>query len=683
MAWTVYLLAAAKRTYVGITTDVARRLAQHNGERRGGARSTRAGRPWRVARRWGPFDSRGEALRVEHRVKQLRGAARLAWRLVVVLAVASGFSSTCAAQEKPAAAPAAHAPTVAIDWQDFGPKLFEAAKAQQRLVLLDLGTGWCHWCHVMEETTYRDAAVVKLVREHFVAARVDADAHVDLANRYEDYGWPATVIFDAKGTELVKLRGYLEPKRMAALLQACVDDPTPGPSARAAAAIEYSTSTALSGELRAELAAAHLAAYDPAHEGYGTVLKYLPEWSIEYDLELARRGDAEATRRARATLDANRKLIDPAWGGVWQYSHGGDWDHPHFEKIMSFQALDLRLYAQAFALFGEERDRKAAQDVERYLAGFLRGPDGAFFASQDADLVDGEHGGEYFALDDAGRRRLGMPRIDRNVYARENGWAITGLTLLFEATGDPAALDEAVAAARAIVKTRRVDGGGFRHGEQDLEARYLGDTLAMGEALLELRTATGAQEWLDLALAAADAIERDFGRDVAGAPKAGYPTALPVADATGVFPRPQRDENLALARFTNRLAHVAAQERLRAMTGRALRYVVTPEVARELPAAGPLLVVDETSGEPLHVAVVGAHGDATARELFARALRAPTRSKVVDFWSPKEDPPLPGGVTYPDDGRAAAFVCTASTCSPPVRDAAQLGALLARPPAAR
>src|SRR5262249_29214324 len=188
--------------------------------------------------------------------------------------------------------------------------------------------------------------------------------------------------------------GYLEPKRLASLLQACVDDPTPGPSARAAAATEYATSATLPDELRAALEAAHVESYDPTHEGYGTVQKFLPEWTIERDLELAGRGDAAATRRARATLDANRKLIDPAWGGVYQYSHGGDWDHPHFEKVMAFQSLNLRLYAQAFALFGDERDRKSAQDVHRYLVGFLRGPDGAFFASQDADLVDGEHGGE-------------------------------------------------------------------------------------------------------------------------------------------------------------------------------------------------------------------------------------------------------------------------------------------------
>ena len=77
--WTVYVLqsAAIKRTYVGITTDLNRRLAQHNGERPGGARSTRAGRPWAVAARYGPYKTRSEALRVELQVKRLRGAARL------------------------------------------------------------------------------------------------------------------------------------------------------------------------------------------------------------------------------------------------------------------------------------------------------------------------------------------------------------------------------------------------------------------------------------------------------------------------------------------------------------------------------------------------------------------------------------------------------------------------------
>lgn len=77
-SWIVYVLVSRTRgTYVGISTDPARRLEQHNGERTGGARTTRAGRPWKLGTVYGPYASRGEALSVEHRVKKLRGRRRL------------------------------------------------------------------------------------------------------------------------------------------------------------------------------------------------------------------------------------------------------------------------------------------------------------------------------------------------------------------------------------------------------------------------------------------------------------------------------------------------------------------------------------------------------------------------------------------------------------------------------
>ena len=50
MTWFCYLLFSenTQRTYVGATIDITRRLRQHNGELRGGAKRTSAGRPWKV-----------------------------------------------------------------------------------------------------------------------------------------------------------------------------------------------------------------------------------------------------------------------------------------------------------------------------------------------------------------------------------------------------------------------------------------------------------------------------------------------------------------------------------------------------------------------------------------------------------------------------------------------------------
>lgn len=78
MSWWLYVLVSAggDRTYVGVSTDAERRLSQHNGEIRGGAKATRAGRPWRLTAVSGPFAGRGEAQSAEHELRRRRSSRR-------------------------------------------------------------------------------------------------------------------------------------------------------------------------------------------------------------------------------------------------------------------------------------------------------------------------------------------------------------------------------------------------------------------------------------------------------------------------------------------------------------------------------------------------------------------------------------------------------------------------------
>lgn len=76
--WSVYLLRCADGTlYCGVTTDVERRLAMHNGQKPGGARYTRGRRPVSLAACAEGLD-RGAALRLEAKIKRLPRAEKLA-----------------------------------------------------------------------------------------------------------------------------------------------------------------------------------------------------------------------------------------------------------------------------------------------------------------------------------------------------------------------------------------------------------------------------------------------------------------------------------------------------------------------------------------------------------------------------------------------------------------------------
>jgi len=234
------------------------------------------------------------------------------------------FGFACAALVLAAAGRAEEKPGIA--WEPWSDGVFQRAKAGHKLVLMDLEAVWCHWCHVMDEVTYGDPGVIALVGQKYIAVRVDQDARPDLANRYEDYGWPATVIFKWDGSELAKRRGYIPPKPMAAMLQAFADDPTPGPSVEQETAAEPAADAALSSDQLATMRGAFIQAYDVQRGGWGGIQKFLDWDGLEYCLTEGAGGDALMEKMARQTLTAGLKLIDPVWGGVYQYSTNTDTD---------------------------------------------------------------------------------------------------------------------------------------------------------------------------------------------------------------------------------------------------------------------------------------------------------------------------------------------------------------------
>ena len=162
-------------------------------------------------------------------------------------------------------------------------------------------------------------------------------------------------------------------------------------------------------------------------------------------------------------------------------------------------------------------------------------------------------------------------------------------------------------------------------------------------------------------------IDANFNSDV------GY---VPFAQriASTLAPRPNVDENVAVARIANLLGYYTKNPKCHAMAEHAMKFLSAPAVCenRGYQVAGILLAGEEVTTPPLHITIVGAKNDAAARRLFQTAIAQPSTYKRVEWWDRKEGPLPNPDVDYPDVGKAAAFLCTDRSCSAPIFDPAKI-----------
>ncbi|MCK5666881.1 MAG: thioredoxin domain-containing protein, partial [Thiotrichaceae bacterium] len=522
-----------------------------------------------------------------------------------------------------------------VNWYPWGKEAFGKAKKENKLIFLSIGYSTCHWCHVMEETTYKDERVVELLKQKYITVRVDQDTNPDLLARYGDYGWPATIVFAPDGSEIVKRRGYINPRFMAAMLQAIIDDPSPGPSVITQIPVNPSSSSSLTSQQKEALLLRYFDLFDAENGGWGFIHKFINADAMDYALSQAKKGDKVYEFMARHTLHSALNLIDPVWGGVYQYSDQLDWLSPHYEKIMSIQTQSLRLYSQAWSLLEIDSYREAANKIYSYLNQFLKSPEGLYYTSQDADLNLEVDGHKYFPLDNKKRRALGMPHIDTHIYSKDNAWIIRSFVAYANATGLKEPLDQAKHIAAKLDQQFALPNGGFKHGLNDIAGPYLSDSVAMAQAYLALYQSTGNQRWLSKSKNTLNFIQTNFKDEELG----GYFNSKVSKNSVGVFniPVKQRDELIQLARTANLAYHYTGDESLKAIHEHAMKYMTSETMLNSrFFLSGLLLADDEAQTAPVHITVVGKKTDHQAEELHAEARKYPVDYLRVDWWDKTE-----------------------------------------------
>jgi uncharacterized protein YyaL (SSP411 family) len=592
-----------------------------------------------------------------------------------IAALAVVLTGCAAVSPSSSVEPAADA-HAALEFAAWEPAAFERAASEDKLILINVIATWCHWCHVMDETTLANPEVAALLAEHFVVIRVDSDARPDISERYRAWGWPASAFLSPQAEPVLNLRGYRAPDVFAALLRELIAEHERGELRRLDERELPERPVDVDLARARGFASEQLDSYFDAEAlGWGTPQKYPWPEPIDHAFVRARfHGEAPWQARALATLEAQRALIDPVDGGMYQYSLRGVWDRPHFEKIAMIQAGAIETYAHAAMITHDPRWLEPAQAVARYVLDTLQDPRGGFYTSQDADLrrSDGTTmlGEQYYALDHAGRRALGVPRIDTAVYADLNGPIIHALTELYRATGDEQWLRAATRAGERLLATHRTERGGFTHGPEQpaSELLHLADQAAVGWAFVALHRVTADPRWRDEALAVAEFMHADL-----AAEGGGYYAHTEDPSAVGVFAerrRPLRENSLA-AQFLIELATYVGDDAAAQLSARAHATLLAIGSEAQLQASGKtvgryLIAAELELATQLDITIVARPGEPVGDALWRAAL---------GFWEPRaalerSEP----GQRYPDIGKPAAYLCSETACSRPITDPAQFTA---------
>jgi uncharacterized protein YyaL (SSP411 family) len=340
-----------------------------------------------------------------------------------------------------------------IQWHEWGPEAFAAARRDNKPMLLDIGAVWCHWCHVMDRESYDDAEIAAIVNQHFIAVKVDRDERPDIDSRYQaavqavsgQGGWPLTAFLtpDGKpfygGTYFPPQDGYGRPSFRRVLLSIAnayaekhgevMDQAKMVESAIAQSESFAGKDGRISGGLIAAIQTSAFRMFDPQHGGFGQAPKFphpsaldllieryargtaaaggteLPPYRNERDrmghpprTDPPRTGDDELGNLITTTLEhmANGGVYDQLAGGFHRYSVDERWVVPHFEKMCYDNSELLKNYVHGYQATGLGFFADVARDIIRWVDEWLSDRDrGGFYASQDAD-INMDDDGDYF-----------------------------------------------------------------------------------------------------------------------------------------------------------------------------------------------------------------------------------------------------------------------------------------------
>ena len=304
-----------------------------------------------------------------------------------------------------------------INWQRWSNSIFDVSQELDKLLVISIGYSSCHWCHVMEEETFTNDSIAKVMNANFINIKVDREENPDVDQAYMTAsqlmtgmgGWPLNVITLPDGSpiyagtyhttsqwndilkRIVRLKedNYDGLKEIAANVKNGVKDVN---TIQKQEEISDFNSEFLNSNIQDWMERWDLEfGGDIAQQKFVSPSKYL--FLLNYGRIYK---DEKVLNHVKNTLDviASSGLNDFIEGGFYRYTVDNEWKIPHFEKMLYDQAQMISLFSMGYKVFGDQSYKDIVSNTILFLSNKMSSTDGLYYAAMDAD-TDGEEGKYY------------------------------------------------------------------------------------------------------------------------------------------------------------------------------------------------------------------------------------------------------------------------------------------------
>jgi uncharacterized protein len=559
---------------------------------------------------------------------------------------------------------------------DWGKDSFDKSRLSGKPILLDIKGSWCHWCHVMDETSYSDPAVIDTINKNFVPVRVDTDKRPDVNRRYNMGGWPTTAFLDSDG-RVITGGTYIPPQQMREVLRSVIEYYTKN-KGKARSKLEpvtlpRATGQAVKDSIVKDIATSIAVNFDIDYGGFGFEPKFPHTEAL--DLALLRykyAGEKEMLTIVNKTLDKMGRggTYDQVEGGFFRYSTTRDWSIPHFEKMAEDNAKLLGIYLRGYQVTGNAYFRQVAEGIVNYVQTTLSDKEnGGFYGSQDADE-------EYYKLDRNARARTKAPSVDRTFYSNYNALFVSSFLLAAVVLDRPDLASFALKTLDRILQNCSATAGVTHYwGEESSDLQgLLVDHAHLVHALLDAYEYTAKWEFVERAEELANFSlktlhdERDGGfYDI--------PESVERVGELNTRDKPL-DENSTMALALLRLAWIIDAERFNAVASKTLQLFVESHERHGMMAAGYGIALDSNLNGPVGLTIVGPQKGKSFLAQKSQALKVYPARRYILYLDSEKDAARVEKLGYNLASGLRIYACVGKVCGPPLQDAAQVDATI-------